>query len=253
MLHSRVRGECTHLNARVALLVALSLTLVTVSCAGEDSPETVSPQLVLERAKESFASLSFYRTEYYSKTAKYYRGVLEETEIEATVDFQAPDRKHTIGRISVSDASGMTNSSFEEFWIGRTQYLRQGEEGHWIAVIVPASNLPEQENALDVILNSPELIESLELDIETLGDSEEVFKVSLMVEPGHALGFQESDRNRQLIHWISLDDYRVRRITYSSETPRPGEETQITYTLSEFGVPIEIEPPTVTPVPLSAQ
>ena len=231
----------------------LSLILMTLSCGTDDSPGVVTAQMVLERARETFESLNYYRNDLYSKKEGYFRGVLEETEIDAIVEFQAPDRRHTTGRISVTDASGITISSFEEFWVGRTQYLRQGEEGHWIAVTVPSSNLSEQVNALDVILNDSQLIGSLKLDIEPLGDGEGLFKVSLIARPGIDLGFQEPDRNRQLIHWISPDDYLIRRITYSSDGPRPGEGTHITYVLSRFDVPLEIRPPNITPVPLPRQ
>ena len=256
-LRSPVQCSLARLDGRLVFWAALSLTLVAISCAGDHSPEAVTPQLVLERAKERFASLTSYRAEYYSNTAKYFRGFLEETEIEATIGFQAPDRKHTIGRISASDVSGVTTSSFEEIWIGMTQYLRQGEEGHeghWIAVVVPPSSLPVQENALDQVLSSPEFMKSLVLDIEALENGgEDMYKVSLEAGPGIALGFREPDRSRHLVHWISFDDYLIRKISYNSETPQPGEETHIVFTLSDFDAPVEIEPPNVTPVPLPAQ
>ena len=103
------------------------------------------------------------------------------------------------GRISASSVFGVQDSSFEEFWIGQTLYLRHGDRGHWIAAEVSPSIVPEQRNALDVILNDPQLIRELKLATENQ-DGERLFRISLIAEPGVDLGFGESDRTRELIH-----------------------------------------------------
>ncbi len=249
------------MQVQVVMWIAVSLTLAALSCGNDRTldPVTaqslldpVTAQSLLERARDNLGSLKSYQIDYHSKSAKFYRDFLEETEIKAVIDFQAPDKKHTTGHISASSLSGVQDSSFEEFWIGQTLYLRHGDRGHWIAAEVSPSIVPEQVNALDVILNNPQLIRELKLATQNQ-DGERLFRVSLIVEPGVDLGFGESDRTRELIHWISPDDYHIRRIDYRSEGSRPGEETSITRVLSRFDVPIEITPPNVTPVPWPKQ
>jgi hypothetical protein len=249
------------MQVQVVMWIAVSLTLATLSCgndrtlnpvAAQSALDPVTAQSLLERARDNLESLHYYQIDYHSKSAKFHRGFLEETEIKAIIDFQAPDKKHTSGHISASSLSGVQDSSFEEFWIGQTLYLRHGDRGHWIAAEVSPSIVPEQRNALDVILNDPQLIRELKLATENK-DSEKLFRVSLIAEPGVDLGFRESDRTRELIHWISPDDYHIRRIDYSSEGFRPGEETYILRVLSRFDVPIKIIPPDVDPVPFPGQ
>ena len=248
------------MQVQVVMWIAVSLTLAALSCGNDRTLDPVTAQSLLDPvtaqsllARDNLESLHYYQIDYHSKSAKFYRDFLEETEIKAIIDFQAPDKKHTTGHISASDASGVKNSSFEEFWIGQTQYLRHGDRGHWIAVEVPPSVVPEQTNTLDVLLSDPQLIGELKLDTENQGDGEELFRVSLIAEPGIDLGFREPDRHRKLIYWISSDNYFIKRIEYSSEGSRPGEATHITKALSRFDVSIEITPPNVTPVPWPEQ
>ena len=249
------------MQVQVVMWIAVSLTLAALSCGNDRAldPVTaqglldpVTAQSLLERARDNLESLNSYQIDYHSQSAKFSRDFLEESEIKATIEFVAPDKKHTTGRISASSVSGVQDSSFEEFWIGQTLYLRHGDRGHWIAAEVSPSIVPEQRNALDVILNDPQLIRELKLATENQ-DGERLFRISLIAEPGVDLGFGESDRTRELIHWISPDDYHIRRIDYRSEGSSPGEETSITRVLSRFDVPIKIIPPNVDPVPLPGQ
>ena len=185
------------MQVQIIAWIAVSLTLATLSCGNDRTLNPVAPQSaldpvtaqsLLERARDNLESLHYYQIDYHSKSAKYYRDFLEETEIKSIIDIQAPDKNHSIGRISASDVSGSQDSSFELFLIGSTHYLRHGDKGHWIAVETSPSVVPEQANALDVILNNPQLIRQLKLTTQNQ-DDEQLLRVSLIVEPGVDLAF----------------------------------------------------------------
>ena len=228
----------------MVVYAALVLVLLGLGCSNGPSADVpITAQLVLERGQEAVQSLKFFRGEYHFRLAKGDGGSLEETVIEAVVDFQAPDKMYTKGHATVTTASGVSTALLEQILIGKTQYFRIREAGPWVSRDVESSVDPEQLNPLNVLLDDSQIVGDLELEVGALLNGEEMFKVSWLAPTGIDLGFGEADRTRHIEYWIAYEDYLVKRFTYRSGSPSNGEGTMGTFDLSNFDMPVDIVPP----------
>ena len=168
-------------------------------------------------------------------------------------DFQSPDRIR--GQILVQ--LGFFNIESEIVGIGETTYTRDPDTGLWDVSTDGSALFASPEDFVGV---DSELLKDLRLIGKADLDGEEVHVISGVALPG---ALSEGQDETDVTYWIGVRDGLLRQIVAEGDVSLDGTgggllgsaggtaAVSITLRLAEFGAKLSIEPPEITPIPIS--
>jgi hypothetical protein len=267
----RTHGQTTELQPRMVrglnLLKSLSslvFLLLLTACSGNAATEvpstadaeTVSPQVILERALASTKEqLSYcftyeYKAEVLNATRSHdstgqrlrtpQEGIREDIESVTFGKYQAPSQFETTGSTTFATDNETITISRDAITIGVTVYTKIPSTGEW--KVETRDSVPE--TPLDRMPIDPSLLSNLAIGGEEQLDGVDVLHLVALVPPGMDIGLADPRLDRRVEYWIGKDDHLVRRYVFTGTAPGEGGFTD-TITLSDFGKLVEISAPEV--------
>ena len=240
----------------LVLLTACSGNAVTEVPSTADA-ETVSPQVILERALASTKEqLSYcftyeYKAEVLNATRSHdstgqrlrtpQEGIREDIESVTFGKYQAPSQFETTGSTTFATDNETITISRDAITIGVTVYTRIPPTGEWKV----ETRDSERETPLDRMPIEPSLLSNLAIGGEEQLDGVDVLHLVALVPPGMDIGLADPRLDRRVEYWIGKDDHLIRRYVFTATAPGEGGFTSTT-TLSDFGKLVEISAPEVS-------
>ena len=167
-------------------------------------------------------------------------------------DYQAPDRARGALKMSL----GFFEVESETITIGNDAYFTNPETGLWEAGSLEDVPLVQPTDLLEV---GSVPVEGLALaGRETIGGAP-AYRLTGTIPAESVLGEGDTAGDLQIEYWITEEDSLIRRVTvqgdlgagddvmfFSGSSPSPTSTTlKMTMTLSDFGIPVQIEAPEV--------
>ncbi len=225
------------------------------------TPELPSPGEVLDAAAKAMADIKSGHLEI-DITLEEQAGVTDQ-DIRQRIagDFQAPDSSH----FTISVISPDATIKFEVITTGGRSYLKNPLTGEWETTFY--GQAPSYQELLDAGVFGagfgPELIEGFTLAGKELRGGGRVYYLSGPVSGetlAHMLDDPETrEGTGEVEYWIGVDDFLVRKTVIRFALPANDNPLEadtftawIAITLSDFGKPVDIQPPDV-PSPLSPE
>ena len=245
------------------LLTACSGSAVTEVPSTADA-ETVSPQVILERALASTKEqLSYcftyeYKAEVLNATRSHdttgqrlrtpQEGIREDIESVTFGKYQAPSQFETTGSTTFATDNETITISGDAITIGVTVYTRIPPTGEW--KVETRDSVPE--TPLDRMPIDPSLLSNLAVVGEEQLDGVDVLHLVALVPPGMDIGLADPRLDRRVEYWIGKDDHLIRRYVFTGTSPGEGGFTS-SMTLSDFGKLVEISAREVPSKPKSTE
>ena len=245
-------------------LSSLVFLLLLTACSGNAATEvpstadaeTVSPQVILERALASTKEqLSYcftyeYKAEVLNATRSHdstgqrlrtpQEGIREDIESVTFGKYQAPSQFETTGSTTFATDNETITISRDAITIGVTVYTRIPPTGEW--KVETRDSVPE--TPLDRMPIDPSLLSNLAIGGEEQLDGVDVLHLVALVPPGMDIGLADPRLDRRVEYWIGKDDHLIRRYVFTATAPGEGGFTS-SMTLFDFGKLVEISAPEV--------
>ena len=249
---------------RLKSLASVGFLLLLTACSGSAvtevpstaDAETVSPQVILERALASTKEqLSYcftykYKAEVLNATRSRdttgqrlrtpQEGIREDIESVTFGKYQAPSQFETTGSTTFATDNETFTISGDAITIGVTVYTKIPPTGEW--KVETRDSVPE--TPLDRMPIDPSLLSNLAIGGEEQLDGVDVLHLVALVPPGMDIGLADPRLDRRVEYWIGKDDHLIRRYVFTATAPGEGGFTSTT-ALSDFGKLVEISAPEV--------